>query len=277
MAAPARPSISPPRPAAAPVAVAPATIMGLAPPPAPEPSAQWMADDEVLLEDAAAEDPAPSSGVRVSDEVPAIVDPSDALSFKVYTLADLERRSDAPPAMARPVDAVARRKVLWRAAWASVCAFATATLGWSRTRNELGLREPVRTALRQPFDRLGDDLQAAIESLDWKKYGVVTGIVTGASLALLFAVLFAAELTDDLKAGSGSHLASADALDVTPPPRAAPVLAPTPVIAPEPAATTVVVTSSDEDEAPAPPKRAAKKPKAKGKLTYRNADAIFNP
>ena len=55
------------------------------------------------------EDVAPESGVRLSDahllvEEPAndAVEPAsvdDGLSFKVYTLADLERRSDAPVSM----------------------------------------------------------------------------------------------------------------------------------------------------------------------------------
>lgn len=164
-------------------------------------------------------DAPPSSGVRMSESGLAAAEhghvavPQDSLlSFKVYTVADLERRSDAPISMRSSrasFDLTSSRSSLhWQRALTALRAFATASLEWLKIKGE---RPSIKVALRQPFDNLGDELQVAVESIDWKKLGVTTGIVVGATLTILFAVLTAAELTDDLKPpGSAAHLASTE-------------------------------------------------------------------
>jgi hypothetical protein len=238
-------------------------------------------------------DSAPSSGVRMSDVGPA-ADGSpvpDSLSFKVYTVADLERRSDAPVSMRASrlnFDSTSSRSSLhWQRAYVALRAFAKATLEWAKIKGE---RPSYKVALRKPFDELGDELQVAVESVDWKRIGVTTGIVVGATLTLLFAVLTAAELTDDLKPpGSAAHLASAetsgipaktaiDARGVAPATNMAamgvqPVPAPVVVAAADPDPATVI-GDIDAPDAPAaaPAKKAtAKKSKPKTKLALRNA------
>jgi hypothetical protein len=253
---------------------------------------QWMpaAELEIDLDDS------PSSGIRVSDAGPDSSGAIDSLSFKVYTLAELERRSDAPVSMrmsrANFDNTGARAGARWKRVYDALRAFGVASLAWWRTAAP---RPNPKVALRQPFDVLGDELQVAVESVDWKKHGVTTGIVIGASLTLLFAVLTAAELTDDLKPGAANHLASSEtSVGAKPPPDVRGVapatnmaamgvqpVAPAPiVIAPPAAAEGTTIGDIDEPEAaPTPAKRpAAKKAKPKSnKLSFRNADAVFNP
>ena len=237
----------------------------------------------------------PPSGVRTSDSGPVagaaeVGAMPDSLSFKVYTVADLERRSDAPVSMRASrvnFDMTSSRSSLhWQRVGVALRAFATASLEWIKIK---GARPNPKVALRKPFDNLGDELQVAVESIDWRKLGVTTGIVVGATLTLLFAVLTAAELTDDLKPpGSAAHLASAettgipaktalDARGVAPATNMAAMgVQPVAVAAPvEPAAEpSTVIGDIDTPDAPAaaPAKKAtAKKPKAKTKLALRNA------
>lgn len=246
-----------------------------------------------------ASDAPPSSGVRVSDPGPessaARSDRSDgALSFKVYTLAELERRSDAPVSMRTSRASFdttgARDAMRWQRLFAAVRAFGVASLAWWKTP---GPRPSPKVALRQPFDVLGDELQVVVESIDWKKHGVTTGIVVGASLTLLFGVLTAAELTDDLK--PTAHLASREtsvleakalpgARGVAPATNMAAMgvqpVSPSPsALLPPVAAATSLGEIDDPEPAPLPPKRAAaKKAKPKAtKLSFRNADGVFNP
>ena len=234
----------------------------------------------------------------------AVADPE--LSFKVYTVADLERRSDAPVSMRSSSGSRAnfdltssRSAKNWPRVGAALKAFALASIEWFKIK---GLRPSPKVHLRKPFDELGDELQVAVEGIDWKKLGVTTGIIVGATLTLLFAVLTAAELTDDLKpaGAASSHLATtetsgtgipaktaADARPVAPAtnmaangmqPVAAPAFSPNALAAP-----VVIAPSNDvgelDEPAPAHPakKPAAKKPaasaakKAPAKLTLRNA------
>lgn len=238
-------------------------------------------------------DAPPSSGVRMSDHGPAAADVSaaavrDSLSFKVYTVADLERRSDAPVSMRASrvnFDMTSSRSSLhWQRAYVALRAFGVAALEWIKIKGE---RPNVKVALRKPFDDLGDELQVAVESVDWRKLGVTTGIVVGATLTLLFAVLTAAELTDDLKPpGATAHLASTEttpkaAIDTRPVAPATNMAAmgvqpvPAPVEAApaaEPATTVIGDLDAPEPPAAAPAKKAtAKKPKATKKLALRNA------
>ncbi len=235
----------------------------------------------------------PSSGVRMSEPGAAVAQsaggPDSLLSFKVYTLAELERRSDAPVSMRSSrvsFDLTSSRSSQhWQRAFAALKTFATAALAWLKLKGD---RPKLKVALRQPFDNLGDELQVAVESVDWKKIGVTTGIVVGASLTLLFAVLTAAELTDDLKPpGSAAHLASSetsgipartsfDARGVAPATNMAamgvqPVTPATIVIAPPEAAPLAVGEVDELAETPAPVAKKKKAAKKSPKLTVRSA------
>ena len=248
-------------------------------------SAQWLPADAVEE----IETP-PSSGVRVSDPRLGVATPipDSLLTFKVYTLADLESR-EAPGSMRLSQAALdstqARSARRWKRVLAALQAFAIATLAWWKTKQTEGFRPSPKIALRQPFDALGDALQVAVDAVDWKKYGVTTGIVVGATFTLLFGVLTAAELTDDLKPGSAPHLATTELSAPRLPAAPAKPVAPASNMAAlgvQPAPPPVVVIASDAEELefePAPAKRAAKKPKPRtsNKLTFRNADAVFNP
>ncbi len=224
--------------------------------------------------------------------------PDSLLSFKVYTLADLERRSDAPVSMRMSRASFdltgsgsrSARALIWPRTYAALRAFIVASLEWFRTKGE---RPSPKVALRKPFDALGDELQVAVESVDWRTLGVRMGIVVGATLTLLFAVLTAAELTDDLKpAGATSRLASSESTSLPPaknalgaPTLPASTVAPATNMAaggmqmqPAPQPMQVVTAGEIDDPAPAAPaKKAAKKPapKKSNKLSFRNADAVF--
>lgn len=235
----------------------------------------------------------PSSGVRMSEPGAAAPTtgegPDSLLSFKVYTLAELERRGDAPVSMRSSrvsFDLTSSRRSQrsqhWQRAFAALRTFAAASMAWLKTRGE---RPKLEVALRQPFDNLGDELQVAVESVDWKKIGVTTGIVVGATLTLLFAVLTAAELTDDLKPpGSATHLASTgipartalDARGVAPATNMAAMgvqpVAPPPTVIEPPPAVTAVGEVDELAEQPAPVAKKLKKAKPKTtKLTLRTA------
>jgi hypothetical protein len=234
----------------------------------------------------------PSSGVRMSEPGQAAIatplpdDVAGSLSFKVYTLDELERRSDAPASMRSSrasFDTTASRTAQrWQRVRLALAAFAAASLAWVKIKGE---RPSLKVALRQPFDDLGDDLQVAVEAIDWKKLGVTSGIVIGATLSLLFAVLTAAELTDDLRSpGATAHLASSDtsglpartALDahgVAPATNMA-AMGVQPVAAPVALPTLLGDIDEPEAETPAPAtkKPAAKKAKPRSnKLTLRSA------
>jgi hypothetical protein len=251
-------------------------------------NARWAPDDSIEIP--------PSSGVRMSEpgvaaqlSVPGPGEgPDSLLSFKVYTLAELERRSDAPVSMRSSrlsFDLTSSRSSQhWERAFAALKTFANASMEWLKIKGE---RPKLKVALRQPFDNLGDELQVAVESVDWKKIGVTTGIVVGATLTLLFAVLTAAELTDDLKpAGSATHLATTgipaktvlDARSVAPATNMAAMGAqpmPAPIVIEPPPAAAASTASGEIDELaeqPAPVAKKAKKAKPKAtKLAVRSA------
>ena len=260
---------------------------------APEPvDAQWLPADAVEEMEELEVEPAPPSGVRVSDPRLGVATPvlDSLLTFKAYTLAELESR-DGPASQARFDSTRARRharSMRWKNVATTLRAFALATLAWWRLKPREGFRPSPKIALREPFDALGDALQVAVEAVDWRKHGVTTGIAIGATFTLLFGVLTAAELTDDLKPGSSPHLATTE---IAAPRIPVSALAGKPVAAAsnmaamgvQPVPSPAVVIDADADAepepAPVPAKRAsAKKPKPKSnRLTFRNPDAVFNP
>ncbi len=262
---------------------------------APEPvDAQWLPADAIDAVEEIEEievEPAPPSGVRVSDPRLGVATPvlDSLLTFKAYTLAELESR-DGPASQARFDSTRARRharSMRWKNVATALRAFALATLAWWRLRQTEGFRPSPKIALREPFDALGDALQVAVEAVDWRKHGVTTGIAIGATFTLLFGVLTAAELTDDLKAGSSPHLATTEiaapripvsALVGKPVAPASNMAAMGVQPVPPPAVVIAADVDGEPEPAPAPAKRAsAKKPKKSNRLTFRNPDAVFNP
>jgi len=253
-------------------------------------NAQWLTAEEVEeVEEVEEFEAPPSSGVRMSDPRLGVATPipESLLTFKVYTLAELESR-DGPGSLRlaqASLDSTQARRharsMRCKSVVAALRAFAVATVAWWRTKQTEGFRLSPKIALRAPFDALGDALQVAVDAVDWKKYGVTTGIVVGATFTLLFGVLIAAELTDDLKPGATPHLATTEIAV----PRA--LAAPGKPVAPasnmaamgmQPAPPPEVAAPDPDDADPEPAPAPAKKPKAKAnKLTFRNADAVFNP
>ncbi|MBS2014685.1 MAG: hypothetical protein JST00_17490 [Deltaproteobacteria bacterium] len=261
------------------------------PPPAPE----------AMLALSAFEEAPPPSGVRLSDPATPVAEPialsdddlaveeAPALSFKVYTLAELERRSDAPVSMRASrvfESSMARNAQHALRAKNAVIAFFKAAFAWWRTPKME--REPAKLALRQPFDVMGDELELVVRALDWKKAGVYTGIAVGASLTLLFTVLTAAELTDDLHTTGKASMNLQPSSAVSPPLAAAPLAAaPVPPVpaAVAPAAPAAAEEVTEIDPPPAAPKKVASAPAprkpapaaAKKKLAFRSADDVFKP
>jgi hypothetical protein len=212
----------------------------------------------------------PSSGVQISERHPVVDALEDNVSFKVYTLAELDRRMrDTPASFVRPSVGVIVEKgpSPWPRAGAALLALATTFKAWLL----LGSGRPaLGDALRAPSVVLDLELRAAIRTVEWKRVGMFGGAGLATAFALLFIVLTVAELTDDLKparaSGSTSLVSSSGESE--------PVSATTTTLAtlaPEPSAAAVAPASTfvDELDGPAPvaavkAPKAAKAPKARG-------------
>jgi hypothetical protein len=238
------------------------------------------------------EAPAPMSGVCVSEKS-AESDDAAVLSYRVYTLADLEARGvESSPRLSRIAFEAAAPKAppswaAWRKVASLLLTLGSSAFAWGTTK---GQRPPFLATLTPPFDAFADALQDALERVEWRK--VVTGVSVGVGTAavLLFVVLTAAELTDDLKpARTGASRAAATfdsprqvaAPQTEPAPARASEVAPA-LVADAPAVAEPLFELPDETP-PAPALAARRTPhakksvRAKGKLTFRNADEIFRP
>lgn len=172
----------------------------------------------------------------VANDVTAEAKAEDAaLSYRVYSLADLEaREATLRQSMIAPAPPPTWRDP-WRAAGALVHAFRT----WRRSPWP---REPMKAALRAPALVFATELESLARATDWKKVGVRAGFAAGGALALLGVVLAAAAASDDLQpARRAARTEVANAL-------AAPVdAAPPPPVTPPPRkAVSRVVTSEPE-------------------------------
>jgi hypothetical protein len=219
-----------------------------------------------------AEVPAPSSGVRVSDSGISIKssntnDTEGALSYRVYTVAELDRI--AVPAMRASMLSLSLSSrpapsLLWKSAGRSLYTLLDAVAGWLVHR---GHKPALASAVAHPLAAFRADARSAVASIDWKKAGIGLGAGVGAMAALLAIVLVVADLTDEMKparamtspATATATVAPGEAVtttsvDVTPvATTAAPVVAATPP------------TTFEIGDEPAPaPARPAKKAK-KGK------------
>jgi hypothetical protein len=172
---------------------------------------QKLAARGVVFKDDPNDDP-PPSGVRMSDKDPGNdvrsepepqpeVLNDEGLSFKVYTLADLEKRhGDSVPPVIRPSMAALAASPKPPAAWLPAAKALLAVVYTLKTWALMGKgRPPVRDALRAPGVVLGLELRTLSSTVDWKRLAVGVSAGLGTAIVLLFAVLTVADLTDDLK------------------------------------------------------------------------------
>ena len=153
------------------------------------------------------EDDAPPSGVRISEkeamndvELPSAPN-EEGLSFKVYTLEDLERRhGDSVPPVIRPSMAALADQPKAPSPWLPVGKALLAMAYAVKTWVLLGKGRPAfRDAFRAPAVVLGLELRNATKDVAWRRLGFALAAGVGTVVVLLFAVLTVAELTDDLK------------------------------------------------------------------------------
>lgn len=231
------------------------------------------------------------SGIRENDKDKApdegplserVDDP--ALSFRAYTIADLEK--EGKPISIRPtrysIVAEAQKPATGTMAHLGEIAFAGGNLlhacfAWLRGP---GPRPKLADALRAPWVAFAAEIRRGIKALNWKKLSIGVAIGATTLLVLLLVVLTAAELTDDLKPARASGVQTTTAsvktigLQNEPDPSAT-VVAPAPIA---PAAAPTAEPASDEtieiDDAPATTtqtgqtgkKAAAPRPAAKPRL-----------
>lgn len=288
-----------------------------APPAVPPPPAALSEALEVME----ASSTAMPSGIRLTDAANEQNDgpiSDGALSFQVYTLADLDaRRPDADPAlrMSRVMfEQTPRPPTAWLTVRDRGQELATATVGWLRLWAKTKSR-PTTEPLRVPFELARAALATALRTVDWKKVSVYGGACLGTVLVLLAIVLTVADLTDDLKPARTARDPDAKsylATDVVAGRAAAPVhgvagtpkaavpptalaAAPAEPVAPAPAAPVAASPAIELDEeapaaTPAPataraypaarPRRPSVQPagaKARGKLSFRDANEVFRP
>lgn len=220
-------------------------------------------------------EPPPDSGVRPSEEN----GPARPLTYSVYTVADLEARSQAyPQRMSMPaVPSPAVQPARWLET--GKAAAALLRVCWAHVRAPKP-RPRLSDVAQVPYQLFLTELRISLRSVPWKKLATGSGIALGTLLVLLFIVLTAAELTDDLKPARTSTTsamqtarATTSALDVVEA-RTAAKSGETKVVAPAPAAAHPAhlepadTIEIDEDAPPAGAKTskpAAKKPAAKKK------------
>lgn len=145
------------------------------------------ANDEAAPEP---ESPVPASGVRTSESF------AGPLTYKVYTLADLDRDAPASRAGASMVQVPARPSHWPVVARAAKHYFAAARAWRKMPKIE---RPPFGVAVKEPRGVFYAELKTALSLVNWRKVGTYAAAGIGTAFVLLFVVITAAELTDDLK------------------------------------------------------------------------------
>lgn len=215
----------------------------------------------------------PDSGVYSSGEHHA-ANETDApslegdLSFKVYTLAELEARGIASDlsvnATRMSLALMAQKPTPWEDVGRAALHVVRIAKTWLLAPSP---RPSLKDVMTAPFVALGIELRAALRTVDWKKVGVYAGISLGTFLVLLFAVVTAADMTDDLKPSRAMTTQSGDsytnaivAARHAPPPAPAPVVtaAPAPAAQPGDGLEFSSEPASPAPVAPAPRARAGK-------------------
>lgn len=228
----------------------------------------------------------PSSDGPVNDAVASEIlgdasapDGGNGLSYKVYTVAELEARgiqSDLSVNSTRGSIALLAQRVT---PWTDVARAALDVVRLAKTwAFSASPRPPMKDLLQPQIDTFRFELQIALRQTEWKKVALGTGIGLTALLVLLFAVLTAADLTDDLKPSRVVRTQSGDSYTQAIVAAAHPTAKPKPVVqraAPAPAADDVIEVSSDFSE-PAP-KASAKSRAKKKKAPAGPPSEIFIP
>lgn len=177
-------------------------------------------EDEVSGEHETRESKAPDSGIRVSESIS--LKASGEVSFKVYTVADLDRR------MAIEGDPLSSRGSLaslslsrsgsrgvpapnhWKNAGLAAYRILDTLAGWLVQRGE---KLPVGDVLRHPVGVFKVDAKAALKTVDWKRVGVFMGVGFLVLSALLAVVLVVADLTDEMKPAKALDTKNASAMN----------------------------------------------------------------
>lgn len=217
----------------------------------------------------------PDSGVYTSGEHRAAnaAEENAPLSFKVYSLAELEARGIASDlsvnATRMSMALMAQKQTPWDDVGRAALHVLRLAKTWALTK---GPRPAPKDVFHAPLVALGFELRTALRQVDWKKVGTYAAIAFGTFLVLLFAVVTVADLTDDLKPARVTSRQSGDSYTSAivaaqrapaPPPvvTAAPIVVDDldvePVVAAEPVAPRPYVAPR---RAPAKKKRAPKSP-----------------
>jgi hypothetical protein len=161
-------------------------------------------DEEVSGEH---ETKAPDSGVRVSDSGISLKN-SGELSFKVYTVAELDRRiaiegdplssrgSLASLSLSRSGSRGVPAPNHWKNAGLAAYRILDTLATWLVQRGE---KLPMVDVLRHPVGVFKVDAKAALKTVDWKRVGIYLGVGFLVLSALLAIVLVVADLTDEMK------------------------------------------------------------------------------
>lgn len=161
-------------------------------------------DEEVSGEH---ETKAPDSGVRVSESGISLKN-SGELSFKVYTVAELDRRiaiegdplssrgSLASLSLSRSGSRGVPAPNHWKNAGLAAYRILDTLATWLVQSGE---KLPMVDVLRHPVGVFKVDAKAALKTVDWKRVGVFMGVGFLVLSALLAIVLVVADLTDEMK------------------------------------------------------------------------------
>ena len=172
-------------------------------------------DDDYEYEDG------PDSGVQESVHLLAANanananDASDvALSYKVYTIAELDARSGrvapessaALPSMRSSMHPVVAGPSPWLKSGEALLAAALVLVRWVTMGKG---RPPLADAMRAPGVVLSIELKTLARETNWRKLAFVAGVSLTTITVLLFAVITVAELTDDYHAPGAAAAAHA--------------------------------------------------------------------
>lgn len=136
------------------------------------------------------------SGIRESTATEAVTSPPPALSYRVYSLAELEAREASLRSARRSIVVEASPLTTWRDPVRAAVGFVRAFRAW-RTMD--WTRGPLTAALRPHALEVVTETRKLARAADWKKLGTRAAIAAGGAFVLFVAALAAAEATDDLR------------------------------------------------------------------------------
>lgn len=229
------------------------------------------------------DDESPGSGVYTSGEHSGAANENEqpsgdsgGLTYKVYTLAELEARginADISVNSTRmSMVMMAPKPTPWADTLRAAVVVARIAKTWVTASSP---RPAAKDVFRTPIVALTYELRQATKTIEWKKIGAYAGASVFVFLFLLFAVVTAADLTDDLKPSRSMNTQSGDAVTSSIVASAQPAVAPPPA----PASTgDGLEVSAESTPAPPPAPVAKSSPKRKGyaKAKKKNGE-VFSP